>query len=85
RANCTKIREFVFQGISDFQEHQLRLFVVLLVLYILTLAGNVITVMIVHIDHHLHIPMYFFLSVLSTLETFCSWSSPHESLVALWV
>ncbi|XP_021028695.1 olfactory receptor 10J1-like [Mus caroli] len=72
KTNCTHVREFVFQGFSNFQEHQLTLFVIFFVLYILTLAGNVIIVTIIRIDHHLHTPMYFFLSVLSTSETFYS-------------
>ncbi|XP_076770630.1 olfactory receptor 10J1-like [Arvicanthis niloticus] len=72
RANFTEVREFVFQGFSNFHEHQLTLFVVFFVLYILTLTGNVIIVTIIRIDHHLHTPMYFFLSVLSTSETFYS-------------
>ena len=45
---------------------------VFLILYILTLAGNAIIVTAIHIDHHLHTPMSFFLSVLSTSKTFCS-------------
>uniref|UniRef100_A0A8C4L4W5 Olfactory receptor n=2 Tax=Equus asinus TaxID=9793 RepID=A0A8C4L4W5_EQUAS len=67
--NHTLITEFVFQGFSSFHEHQLTLFVVFLAFYILTLAGNVIIVTIIRIDHHLHTPMYFFLSMLSTSET----------------
>ncbi|XP_037663205.1 olfactory receptor 10J1-like [Choloepus didactylus] len=72
RVNHTAVREFVFQGFSNFQEHQLTLFVVFLTLYMLTLAGNVIIVTVIRIDHHLHTPMYFFLSALSTSETFYS-------------
>ncbi|KAM6218773.1 olfactory receptor 10J1 [Rhynchocyon petersi] len=67
--NGTLILEFVFQGFSSFHEHQLTLFVLFLALYILTLAGNIIIVAIIRIDHHLHTPMYFFLSMLSTSET----------------
>ncbi|XP_049731668.1 olfactory receptor 10J1-like [Elephas maximus indicus] len=67
--NHTMVTEFVFQGFSSFHEHQLTLFVVFLVLYILTLAGNVIIVIIVSLDRHLHTPMYFFLSMLSASET----------------
>ncbi|XP_077616123.1 olfactory receptor 10J1-like [Crocuta crocuta] len=67
--NYTEVREFIFQGFSNFQEHQLILFAMFLTLYILTLAGNVIIVTIIRVDHHLHTPMYFFLSVLSTSET----------------
>uniref|UniRef100_A0A8I3NW60 G-protein coupled receptors family 1 profile domain-containing protein n=2 Tax=Canis lupus familiaris TaxID=9615 RepID=A0A8I3NW60_CANLF len=70
--NHTEVTEFVFQGFSNFGEHQLTLFAVFLALYIPTLAGNVIIMTIIHIDHHLHTPMYFFLSVLSMSETFYS-------------
>uniref|UniRef100_A0A667I0K2 G-protein coupled receptors family 1 profile domain-containing protein n=1 Tax=Lynx canadensis TaxID=61383 RepID=A0A667I0K2_LYNCA len=68
-SNHTEVRGFVFQGFSNFREHQLILFAVFLTLYLLTLAGNVIIVTIIRVDHHLHTPMYFFLSVLSTSET----------------
>ncbi|KAM4806451.1 LOW QUALITY PROTEIN: olfactory receptor 10J1-like [Urocitellus parryii] len=67
--NYTIITEFTFQGFSSFHEHQMTLFVVFLKLYIFTLAGNVIIVTIIRIDRHLHTPMYFFLSMLSTSET----------------
>lgn len=69
RENHTVIREFVFQGFSSFHEHKLTLFVVFLTLCLLTLAGNVIIVTIISIDRHLHTPMYFFVSMLSTSET----------------
>ncbi|TKC48424.1 hypothetical protein EI555_001976 [Monodon monoceros] len=57
RENHTLTTEFVLQGFSSFHEHQLTLFVVFLTLYILTLAGNIIIVTIIRIDHHLHTPM----------------------------
>ncbi|KAM5161708.1 olfactory receptor 10J1 [Callospermophilus lateralis] len=69
RENYSIITEFTFQGFSSFHEHQMTLFVVFLKLYIFTLAGNVIIVTIIRIDRHLHTPMYFFLSMLSTSET----------------
>nr|XP_006215692.2 olfactory receptor 10J1 [Vicugna pacos] len=69
RPNFTAVAEFIFEGFSGFHEHQLPLFVVFLALSILTLAGNTIIVTIIRIDRHLHTPMYFFLSMLSTSET----------------
>uniref|UniRef100_G1MMI2 Olfactory receptor n=1 Tax=Ailuropoda melanoleuca TaxID=9646 RepID=G1MMI2_AILME len=69
RENCTLITELVFQGFSSFCEHQLTLFVVFLALYAFTLAGNVVIVTIISVDRHLHMPMYFFLSMLSASET----------------
>uniref|UniRef100_H0XRQ7 G-protein coupled receptors family 1 profile domain-containing protein n=1 Tax=Otolemur garnettii TaxID=30611 RepID=H0XRQ7_OTOGA len=69
RKNLTEVTEFVFLGFSRFREHQITLFVVFLILYTLTLAGNIIIVTIIRIDHHLHTPMYFFLSTLASSET----------------
>ncbi|KAM8818769.1 olfactory receptor 10J1-like [Rhynchonycteris naso] len=69
RENNTVVSEFVFQGFSSFHEHKLTLFVVFFILYLLTLTSNVIIVTVISIDHHLHTPMYFFLSMLSTSET----------------
>ncbi|XP_012517355.1 PREDICTED: olfactory receptor 10J1-like [Propithecus coquereli] len=69
RENHTAVSEFVFQGFSSFHEHKFTLFVIFLTLYLLTLAVNVIIVTIISIDRHLHTPMYFFLSMLSTSET----------------
>ncbi|XP_012373368.2 putative olfactory receptor 10J6 [Dasypus novemcinctus] len=69
RKNFTEITEFIFLGFSGFHEHQITLFVVFLILYTLTLAGNAIIVTIIHTDHHLHTPMYFFLSMLASSET----------------
>ncbi|XP_044530534.1 olfactory receptor 10J4-like [Gracilinanus agilis] len=68
--NFTAISEFTFEGFSSFkQQHRIILFVIFLGLYLLTLAGNGIIVTIIRLNRHLHIPMYFFLSVLSISET----------------
>ncbi|XP_043859131.1 olfactory receptor 10J5-like [Dromiciops gliroides] len=69
RKNYTVVTMFTFQGFSSFHEHQITLFAVFLTVYILTLASNIIIVTIICIDRHLHTPMYFFLSILSTSET----------------
>ncbi|XP_053463726.1 olfactory receptor 10J5 [Nycticebus coucang] len=69
KKNFTEVKEFIFLGFSSFGKHQITLFVVFLTVYLLTLAGNVIIVTIIRIDHHLHTPMYFFLSMLASSET----------------
>ncbi|KAL6092603.1 hypothetical protein STEG23_028837 [Scotinomys teguina] len=69
RKNFTEVTEFIFLGFSSFGKHQITLFVVFLTIYILTLAGNIIIVTITYMDHHLHTPMYFFLSMLASSET----------------
>ncbi|XP_048214153.1 olfactory receptor 10J3-like [Perognathus longimembris pacificus] len=70
KPNSTFVTEFLFEGFSSFQwQHRLTFFVVFLTLYLLTLSGNVIIVTIIHLDRHLHTPMYFFLGMLSISET----------------
>ncbi|XP_004858810.2 olfactory receptor 10J3-like [Heterocephalus glaber] len=68
--NCTFVTKFLFAGFSTFGwQHRLVFFVVFLMLYLVTLSGNVIIVTIIHLDRHLHTPMYFFLSILSISDT----------------
>ncbi|XP_049731670.1 putative olfactory receptor 10J6 [Elephas maximus indicus] len=69
RKNLSEVAEFIFLGFSSFHEHQITLFVVFLILYILTLSGNAITLTIIHNDRHHHTPMYFFLSMPASSET----------------
>ncbi|KAM9690829.1 olfactory receptor 10J5 [Dama dama] len=69
RKNFTEVAEFIFLGFSIFGNHQITLFVVFLTAHIFTLTGNIIVVTVICIDRHLHSPMYFFLSMLSSSET----------------
>ncbi|PNJ56938.1 OR10J4 isoform 1 [Pongo abelii] len=65
RPNFTVVTEFTFEGFPIFEwHHRLILFVFFLVLYLLTLASNAIILTLIRLNHQLHMPMYFFLSVL---------------------
>ncbi|XP_008585999.1 PREDICTED: olfactory receptor 6X1 [Galeopterus variegatus] len=66
--NGTAITEFILLGFPDIQGLQTPLFIVILLIYILTLAGNGLIIAIVCAEPRLHIPMYFFLCNLSFLE-----------------
>ncbi|XP_007481799.1 olfactory receptor 10R2-like [Monodelphis domestica] len=68
-ANLTMVTEFLLLGFSNLQEKQLMLFPVFLCLYLLILSGNITTVTAIRLEHRLHTPMYYFLSVLSLSET----------------
>ncbi|XP_054849819.1 olfactory receptor 6N1-like [Eublepharis macularius] len=48
------------------------LLLVFLVVYLMTMVGNILIIVLVVADQHLHTPMYFFLGNLSCLETFYS-------------
>ncbi|XP_077169879.1 olfactory receptor 6N1-like [Paroedura picta] len=68
--NKTTITTFILLGFGDAPGLQIPLFLVFLVIYGVTMAGNIIIILLVITDHHLHIPMYLFLGNLSCLETF---------------
>ncbi|XP_069092588.1 olfactory receptor 2G3-like [Pleurodeles waltl] len=59
---------FVILGLSDDPHLQTILFVLFLVLYILTLIGNMTLITVSVCEPRLHTPMYFFLGNLSTLD-----------------
>ncbi|XP_048674280.2 olfactory receptor 5AP2-like [Caretta caretta] len=67
--NQTDVTEFILLGFGDLPELQILLFLVFLVIYIVTMAGNFLIIALVVNDQHLHTPMYFFLGNLSCLET----------------
>uniref|UniRef100_A0A8C4WJZ3 Olfactory receptor n=1 Tax=Gopherus evgoodei TaxID=1825980 RepID=A0A8C4WJZ3_9SAUR len=68
--NQTPIMEFILLGFGNVPEMQPLLFLVFLVIYIVTVSGNILIIALVMTDQHLHTPMYFFLGNLSCLEAF---------------
>ncbi|CAM5096166.1 unnamed protein product [Natator depressus] len=60
--------EFILLGFGNVPELQVLLFLLFLVIYTMTMAGNILTVVLVVADRHLQTPMYFFLGNLSCLE-----------------
>ncbi|XP_014433823.2 olfactory receptor 1M1-like [Pelodiscus sinensis] len=67
--NQTPISEFILLGFGNGPELQPLLFMLFLVIYLMTVVGNLLIVVLVVTDRHLHIPMYFFVGNLSWLET----------------
>ncbi|XP_014435779.3 olfactory receptor 8U9-like [Pelodiscus sinensis] len=63
--NCSEATEFIFSGLTDRPELQVPLFVLFLLIYIITLVGNGVMILLITIDSRLHTPMYFFLRNLS--------------------
>ncbi|XP_065270137.1 olfactory receptor 6N1-like [Emys orbicularis] len=66
--NQTSITKFILLGFGNVPELQVLLFLVFLVIYVVTMAGNILIVVLVVADQRLHTPMYFFLGNLSCLE-----------------
>lgn len=63
--NQTNILEFLLLGFSQYPEHQPMLFGLFLLMFVVAVLGNLLIILAVSIDSHLHTPMYFFLSNLS--------------------
>nr|DBA22586.1 TPA: hypothetical protein GDO54_013603 [Pyxicephalus adspersus] len=68
RTNTTLVDEFILKGFPGNLMFRAFIFMGLLVVYIVTLAGNIFIIVIISSDYRLHSPMYFFLSCLSFME-----------------
>ncbi|XP_004637489.1 olfactory receptor 12-like [Octodon degus] len=62
------LREFVLEGFQGGVETQALLFAVFLILYTVTILGNLTMITVITLDARLHSPMYFFLKNLSFLD-----------------
>ncbi|XP_074087910.1 olfactory receptor 5D18-like [Macrotis lagotis] len=61
---------FILLGFSDYPKLQVPLFLLFLIIYAVSMVGNVGMIVIIKITPKLHTPMYFFLSHLSFVD-FC--------------
>ncbi|XP_004434399.2 PREDICTED: olfactory receptor 7G2-like [Ceratotherium simum simum] len=66
--NRTDISEFLLLGLTDDPELQPLLFCLFLSMYVVTILGNLLIILAVLSDSHLHTPMYFFLYNLSLTD-----------------
>ncbi|XP_007957467.1 olfactory receptor 7A10-like [Orycteropus afer afer] len=63
--NDTQISKFLLLGFSEEPEWQPVFFVLFLSMYLITILGNLLIILAIISDTHLHTPMYFFLANLS--------------------
>ncbi|XP_034502496.1 olfactory receptor 4D9 [Ailuropoda melanoleuca] len=68
QGNYTRVKEFIFQGLTQSQELSLVLFPLLFLVYTSTVLGNVLIMVTVTCESRLHTPMYFLLRNLSVLD-----------------
>ncbi|XP_054998783.1 olfactory receptor 8K3-like [Sorex araneus] len=66
--NLTELKEFILLGITDRPELQAPLFVLFLVIYMISLVGNLGMVILTKVDPRLQTPMYFFLRHLALTD-----------------
>ncbi|XP_069859360.1 olfactory receptor 7E24-like [Dipodomys merriami] len=81
--NYTGLSQFRLLGLSDDLELQPILAGLFLSMYLITVLGNLLIILAVTSDSHLHTPMYFFLSILSFADISFSSSTVLKMLVNL--
>ncbi|XP_067151388.1 olfactory receptor 5AP2-like [Apteryx mantelli] len=79
--NWTTVTEFIFKGLTDHSGIQGTLLIVFLVIYVITVVGNLGIIIVVQLDSHLQTPMYFFLNNLAFLDVCYSSSVTPKMLV----
>ncbi|CAI9572014.1 unnamed protein product [Staurois parvus] len=60
--------DFFLVGFASLEQYRFYFFVFFLIIYLLTLSGNTIIILVVWSNVRLHIPMYFFIANLSFLD-----------------
>ncbi|XP_055994546.1 olfactory receptor 1J4-like [Sorex fumeus] len=63
--NETRVSEFLLQGLPIPPEQQGWFLMLFLVIYLTTVLGNLLIILLIRVDSRLHTPMYFFLSFLA--------------------
>ncbi|XP_051023005.1 olfactory receptor 1086 [Acomys russatus] len=66
--NITEVTEFVLKGFTNNADLEILFFLLFLAIYLFTLMGNLGLITLVIGDSRLHNPMYYFLSVLSSVD-----------------
>ncbi|XP_053871996.1 olfactory receptor 1019-like [Malaclemys terrapin pileata] len=66
--NHTMVTEFIFVGFTDHPDLQIPLFMLFLVMYVVSLMGNLGMIALIMVETRLHTPMYFFLSQMSIVD-----------------
>ncbi|XP_019574819.2 olfactory receptor 7C2 [Rhinolophus sinicus] len=83
RGNQTRVRNFLLLGLSEEPDLQPLLFGLFLSMYLITVLGNLLIVLVVSSDSHLHTPMYFFLSNLSFVDICFTSTTVPKMLVSI--
>ncbi|CAM9437376.1 unnamed protein product [Rangifer tarandus platyrhynchus] len=66
--NFSRVTEFILTGVSELPDLQIPLFFVFLVIYGLTVTGNLSIITLTSVDSRLQTPMYFFLRHLAIIN-----------------
>ncbi|XP_050019299.1 olfactory receptor 502-like [Alexandromys fortis] len=66
--NHTAVTEFILLGLTDDPVLKVILFTIILCIYLVTVSGNLSTILLIRVSSQLHHPMYFLLSHLASVD-----------------
>ncbi|XP_047375069.1 olfactory receptor 10G7 [Sciurus carolinensis] len=81
--NVSLVTTFFLTGLPHAPALDTMLFGIFLVIYILTVLGNLLILLVIRVDSHLHTPMYYFLTNLSFIDMWFSTVTVPKMLMAL--
>ncbi|KAM4846162.1 olfactory receptor 5P76-like [Thomomys bottae] len=79
--NHTAVTEFILVGLTHDPVLRVFLFIIILCIYLVTICGNLCTILLIRVSTQLHHPMYFFLSHLAFADMIFSSSVTPNMLV----
>jgi hypothetical protein len=68
--NQTFISEFILKGLPLWPEHQHLFYTLFLAMYLITtVLGKILIITLILLDSHLHVPMYWFLTICPSMTS----------------
>ncbi|XP_044536807.1 olfactory receptor 1038-like [Gracilinanus agilis] len=84
KGNHSEVTEFILLGLTTRPELQVVLFIIFLIIYSVSVVGNLSLILLIQVSAHLHTPMYFFLSHLAFVD-FCLTSAITPNMLVNFV
>ncbi|EDL95212.1 rCG57884 [Rattus norvegicus] len=82
-SNMSIVTTFILSGIPHAPVLDTMLFGLFLVIYVLTVLGNLLILVVIRVDSHLHTPMYYFFTNLSFIDMWLSTVTVPKMLMTL--
>uniref|UniRef100_A0A286XN94 G-protein coupled receptors family 1 profile domain-containing protein n=1 Tax=Cavia porcellus TaxID=10141 RepID=A0A286XN94_CAVPO len=83
KKNVSLMTEFVLTGLTDHQGLQVPLFLVFLVIYLITIVGNLGLIVLIWNDPHLHTPIFFAFAFGGTTERFLLGTMAYDHYISI--
>ncbi|CAD7690106.1 unnamed protein product [Nyctereutes procyonoides] len=81
--NMSVVTMFILMRLPHAPALDIPIFTIFLVIYILTVMGNLLILLVIRVDSHLHTPMYYFLTNLSFIDMWFSTVTVPKMLMTL--